>query len=238
MTGTLHARTWRCGVEEQRHGGHDPYTTGLRAGRTGNRPLTRADARAPPPPSDAPLTASHMRSTGAGSPVHSSSWAAAWCTSIPRPSTVGRTRAGRSGEPRRRPRGIDEIGHHLARDGATTGARATPRPAAPAPAMPTGVALTTRSACATSASSSARSPTRPTGPARAATRAARAAVRFTHRQVGAAGAGQSHRDRPGGPSGTDDQAALPGGIEARPREPARPGTRRRRCSPPAASRPG
>ena len=51
------------------------------AGRTGS--LSRQ-----PPAGLAASAAAHMASTGGSTPVHRASWAAAWCTSMPRPSST------------------------------------------------------------------------------------------------------------------------------------------------------
>ena len=92
--------------------------------------------------------ACHMASTGAGCPVQSTSWAAAWCTSMPSPSTGGRPprppppasgSAGGRRPGRRDLAGCEELRRHQPVRGAPV----------EAPAMPNGVALTTSSAAST-----------------------------------------------------------------------------------------
>ena len=62
----------------------------------------------------APKAAARMASTGAGSPVQSSKAMAAWCTSIPRPSTVPQPGGPGGGEQRGLERVVHEVGHDLA----------------------------------------------------------------------------------------------------------------------------
>ena len=112
------------------------------------------------------------------------------------------------------------------------GGTSHPSFSAPAPAMPTGVALTTRSACATSASSPNR--------AHPAHRAGQGGhrVRPLRRPVHAPPHRRSRR-RPAPPRPPGPPLRRPGSGNAcrrdrrRPPEPARPGIRPRRCSPPA-----
>ena len=80
-------------------------------------------------------TAARMASTGAVRPDQRSTWSAAWCTSMPRPSTVAAPAAAGGGEQRRLERVVHEVGDDLAR-AQTRRRRAAST--APSPAMPIG----------------------------------------------------------------------------------------------------
>ena len=57
--------------------------------------------------------ASHMASTGGSRPVHSTSCAAAWCTSMPSPSSTVAPPSAATASQRRRAGCVDQVGRHL-----------------------------------------------------------------------------------------------------------------------------
>ena len=88
--------------------------------------------------------AARISATGAGSAVHCSNASAAWCTSMPRPSTACAPGGTRRGEQRRLQRLVHEVDHDLTRMQRGRRRAATIE----SPSIPIGVALTTMSAAA------------------------------------------------------------------------------------------
>ena len=213
------------------------------AGRTGSAPALTDRAGAGGAQASLGLAASaasHMASTGGSRPVHSTSCAAAWCTSMPSPSSTVAPALGRHRQPARRAGRVDQVRRHLPgleqlRAGRATRPGPRRRPGPP-PAIPTGVALTTRSAAdhglgdgpvrqGHDGSHRARQGGRLVGPLGGPVH---------HGHLGRPGLGQGQHHRPGRPAGADDDAAPAARGRNRRHGAARTRSPRRRCWSPSS----
>ena len=184
-----------------------------------------------------------MASTGGSTPVHSTSCAAAWCTSMPEPVEHRRTRR-RPPPPASASGGARRPGPPPpARLRAAPAGRATPRAAAggPAtPAIPTGVAFTTRSAATTASAidPSVSGTTAPTGSGQGGRLVGPLGGPVHDGHLGRPGLGQGQHDGPGRPAGARRRGSAGRRGRSRRHGAARTRTPPRRCWSRAASRRG